>query len=53
MEEHQRWIDVVNKINDNFEVGDETDICSRHWPKECQMTCYYRKYSSKYYSTTT
>ena len=40
MEERQRWIDVVKKINANLEIGDETVICSRHWPKNCSMIRY-------------
>ena len=28
------------EINDNFKVGNETVICSHHWPKDCQMTRY-------------
>ena len=42
-EERQRWIDVVKKINANLEVGDETVICSRHWPENCAMKRHYGK----------
>ena len=42
-EERQRWIDVVKKINANLEVGDETVICSRHWPENCAMKHHYGK----------
>ena len=42
-EERQRRIAVVKKINANLEVGDETVICSRHWPENCAMKRHYRK----------
>ena len=42
-EERQRWIDVIKKINANLEVGDETVICSRHWPENCTKRLHYGK----------
>ena len=31
---HQRWIDVIGKINEDLKVDDETVVCSLHWPDD-------------------
>ena len=31
----------MKKINANLEVGNETVICSRHWPENCPMNRHY------------
>ena len=33
----------MKKINANLEVGNETVICSRHWPENCPMKGHYGK----------